>query len=92
MSDAITIDDICQARQRIAGMIRKTPLAPSAAPSSVTGGEIYLKYEHLQITGSFKLRGATNAIRSLSAAADGYPLHHLHVRTGAFEQGRGHSR
>ncbi len=89
MSDAITIDDICQARQRIAGMIRKTPLAPSAALSSVTGGEIYLKYEHLQITGSFKLRGATNAIRSLSAAAREKGV--IGVSTGNHGRGLAHA-
>ncbi|MAZ01527.1 MAG: hydroxyectoine utilization dehydratase EutB [Sneathiella sp.] len=89
MSDAITIDDIRQARQRIAGMIRETPLVHSAALSSATGREIYLKYEHLQITGSFKLRGATNAIRSLSSDAREKGV--IGVSTGNHGRGLAHA-
>jgi threonine dehydratase len=60
-----TIDDIRAARDRIAGTAIRTPLIRLAVDAPA---EIYLKLELLQPIGSFKLRGATNAIRSLSAA------------------------
>lgn len=66
MSARICLKDIFEARRRIAPHIRETPLVSSPALSTATGGDIHLKFEHLQMTGSFKLRGATNAIRSLS--------------------------
>ena len=66
MPDTIRIEDVFAARQRIASTIRTTPMERSDALSERTGGEIYLKLEHHQITGSFKLRGATNAVLSLS--------------------------
>jgi threonine dehydratase len=52
---------------RIAGVVRETPLQYSAAFSDAVGAEVYLKLENLQHTGSFKLRGATNCLMSLSA-------------------------
>ncbi|SLN62196.1 hydroxyectoine utilization dehydratase EutB [Oceanibacterium hippocampi] len=58
---------IREARRRIAGHVRRTPLVPSTALSDRLGRPVSLKLEHLQITGSFKLRGATNAILSLAA-------------------------
>lgn len=54
------------AAKRIEGHVRTTPLEQSrvlAADSN--GGQVWLKLENLQLTGSFKLRGATNRIRSL---------------------------
>ena len=42
--------------------MRRTPLRHSPALSEITGGDVYLKLEHEQITGSFKLRGAFNAL------------------------------
>lgn len=68
MSSEITLQDSFSARARIAGSIRQTPVVPSPALSEATGGDIRLKLEHTQITGSFKLRGATNAVLSLGAA------------------------
>lgn len=58
---------IREARDRIAGRIRATPLVPSRALSAETGSSVHLKLEQLQVTGSFKLRGATNAILCLTA-------------------------
>jgi threonine dehydratase len=55
------------ARARIAGHILRTPLKRSAG--SIHGGPIYLKLETRHPTGSFKLRGATNAMLSLDGAA-----------------------
>lgn len=62
----IAIEAIRQARKRIAGRIRRTPLSRSPRLSEMSGAPVYLKLEHHQITGSFKLRGATNAVLALS--------------------------
>jgi len=56
---------IKEARASIAGTIVRTPLLPAGALSAHAGREILLKLESLQPTGSFKLRGATNAIGRL---------------------------
>jgi threonine dehydratase len=55
-----------QASERISGHIVKTPVALSGFLSEQLQAEIYLKNEHVQHTGSFKLRGATNKILLLS--------------------------
>ncbi len=65
MSNTICLQDIYRARKRIDGRARRTPLIVSSSLSDLTGGAIHLKLEHLQTTGSFKLRGATNAILRL---------------------------
>lgn len=57
---------IYAARQRLAGLVRRTPLQPAPALDAVGGGEVRLKLECLQETGAFKLRGATNKLASLS--------------------------
>jgi threonine dehydratase len=62
-----TMRDIEQARQRIAGLIRRTPLLRSTALSERAGATVYLKPENLQETGSFKIRGAANKLLSLTA-------------------------
>ena len=54
------------AANRIADFVRETPLEYSAYFSEITGAEVWLKLENLQSTGSFKLRGATNKLLSLS--------------------------
>ncbi|WP_413205220.1 hydroxyectoine utilization dehydratase EutB [Rhodospirillum sp. A1_3_36] len=56
------------ARAAIAGTIRPTPLNPSADLSHRLGVPVLLKMEHHQVTGSFKLRGAANAVAGLSQA------------------------
>lgn len=66
MADAVTIEDVFAARQRVAPFAGRTPLVESAALSKRAGHPVYLKKDHLLPTGSFKLRGATNAILSLS--------------------------
>jgi len=58
--------DTLQARRRIAGGIRRTPMIPSPSLSALQGSPVHLKCEHHQITGAFKLRGATNAVLSLT--------------------------
>ncbi len=59
------IRDVLAAADRIAGHASHTPLIPSPWLSEVTGGLVWLKLETLQATGSFKIRGAVNAIARL---------------------------
>ncbi len=67
-SRMISPAEIEAARERIAGRLERTPLVPSPSLSDRAGVPVYLKLEHHQITGSFKLRGATNAVLALSEA------------------------
>jgi len=60
-------NEILAAEQRIRPLVRETPLERSPYLSQKGGAEVYLKLEHLQHTGSFKLRGATNKLLSLSS-------------------------
>lgn len=62
------LQDIYQARRRIAPLVRKTPLISSSPLMDRAGAPVYLKLENLQETGTFKLRGATNKIYRLSKA------------------------
>ena len=64
----LSITDVLRARARIQPHILPTPLQPSAALSKRTGGDIHLKLECWQQTGSFKVRGALNKLYSLSPA------------------------
>ena len=57
---------ILQAEQKIRPYIRKTPLEYSHHLSKTTASQIFLKLENLQYTGSFKVRGALNALLSLT--------------------------
>ena len=66
MPDLVGLDDIVAARERLAPVLQATPLQPSRAVSSLAGVATHLKCEHLQRTGSFKLRGAYNRIVTLS--------------------------
>jgi threonine dehydratase len=59
-------DKVAQAHERIRFDIKRTPLEHSPALSQLTGAKIYLKWENEQLTGSFKLRGALNKLRTLS--------------------------
>lgn len=62
----IGIAAIEQARKTIVNKVLRTPVQLSVSLSDHLGDAVYLKLEHTQITGSFKLRGATNAVASLS--------------------------
>ena len=68
MGRLVTIDQIERARATLSGVVARTPVQPSRAVSSMVGAQVLLKCEHLQRTGSFKLRGAYNRIASLSPA------------------------
>lgn len=61
-------DDVRQAQARLEGRVVRTPLLRNEALDRQTGGTILVKPEPLQRTGSFKLRGATNALRRLPDA------------------------
>lgn len=63
---AVTLDDIEQAARRIEGRVLHTPFVPSSSLSERCGAPVGLKLEHHQTTGSFKLRGATNAVLCLT--------------------------
>jgi len=60
--------DIEQARRRLAGIVKPTPLIRSATLDRMLAAEAYFKPENLQKTGSFKIRGAYNRIAALSPA------------------------
>lgn len=64
----VSLDDIRAASARIAGRVLRTPMVQSAALTDLIGAPVSLKLEHHQTTGSFKLRGATNALLSLTTA------------------------
>jgi threonine dehydratase len=64
----ITLADVERAREAIRPTIRPTPVNLSKSLSEKTGVPVHLKLEQQQITGSFKLRGAANAIANLSEA------------------------
>lgn len=63
-----TLDDILAARSRMAGRLRHTPLLRSAVLDRAVGGTVLVKADNLQHTGSFKLRGAMNAVLALGEA------------------------
>nr|MBC8361033.1 pyridoxal-phosphate dependent enzyme [Candidatus Desulfatibia profunda] len=58
----IAIEKFKNAAKMIKGRVIRTPLVHSSSLSRMFGGEIYLKLENLQKTGSFKIRGATYTI------------------------------
>jgi len=69
MSDAfVRVGDIEAARRRLDGVIRSTPVEVSASLSERAGVPVRLKLEHHQTSGSFKFRGASNAVALLSEA------------------------
>ena len=65
--NAVTLADIDAARRVIAGHVLRTPLLPAPHLSALTGAEVAVKYENLQVTNSFKERGACVKLASLTA-------------------------
>lgn len=63
---SINLADIVAARERLRGAVYYTPCAHSEMLSGLTGQQIYLKLENLQMTGAFKERGALNRIATLT--------------------------
>jgi threonine dehydratase len=68
---SVTAADIIAARSRIAGGVSVTPCPESLQLSELCGASVYCKLEYLQRTGSFKERGARNALLQLDAARRG---------------------
>ena len=66
MFDRLRPEAVRAAAQRIAPHIKRTPLVHSPKLSAIASGDVYLKLEIEQFTGSFKLRGALNALGCLS--------------------------
>ena len=64
---AVTIAAIEAARRVIRGAVLRTPMLPAPRLSALTGAQVYVKYENLQVTNSFKERGALVKLTSLNA-------------------------
>lgn len=62
----IIVHDILQAKRDIGELIHTTPILESAQLSALSGNHLYFKAEHLQKTGSFKIRGAANKVRKMA--------------------------
>lgn len=65
-----TVTDVYDARRRIGTRLPRTPLLPSSWLSSIADGDVFLKIESLNLTNSFKIRGAMNAALRLSEGID----------------------
>lgn len=65
---AVTFKDIEKAREVLKGNVVRTPLIRADKLSDMTGADIYVKFENLQVTSSFKDRGAYNKMSSLTDA------------------------
>ena len=63
---SISLDDIIRARRTIEGQVLRTPMLPAPKLSRLTGAAIFVKYENLQVTNSFKERGALNKLAALT--------------------------
>lgn len=61
----LELKEIEKAAQRLKGTIHRTKIEKSTTFSNMSGGEVYLKFENQQKTGSFKIRGAANKIAAL---------------------------
>jgi threonine dehydratase len=64
----VRLADIRQAAQRLQGQVLNTPCVESRTISQLTGAQVFLKFENLQFTASFKERGACNKLAQLSDA------------------------
>src|SRR4051794_5677460 len=67
--ELIAAADLPAARRAVAELALRTPVVPCAELSELAGGPVLLKAECLQVTGSFKIRGALNRVASLGDAA-----------------------
>src|SRR5436305_12243835 len=64
----VTLADIEAAQNTIGAQVLRTPMLPAPKLSALTGAEVWVKYENLQVTNSFKERGAVAKLATLSAA------------------------
>lgn len=65
---SVTLDDVRRAAEAIKGAVERTPCQHARTLSQLIGADVYLKFENLQFTASFKDRGSLNKLLSLSAA------------------------
>ena len=63
VAPAITLAHILAAQRVIEGHVLPTPMLPAPKLSALTGAEVFVKYENLQVTNSFKERGARVKLR-----------------------------
>jgi threonine dehydratase len=66
-----TLNDIEAAAQRLQGQILETPCVESRTLSQIVGAQVFLKFENLQFTASFKERGACNKMVDVAASEGG---------------------
>lgn len=66
LPDVPDVPDVLAAREALAGVLPRTPVLRSDALDELAGASLWLKAESLQVTGSFKVRGAYNRIRSFT--------------------------
>jgi threonine dehydratase len=64
----VDADDVARARAAVVDVAKRTPVLPSITLSERTGGDVWLKAENLQRTGSFKIRGVLNRLAALGDA------------------------
>ena len=62
----LTLDDIKAAARRVDGHLERTPCRHSRTLSAITGAEVWVKFENLQFTASYKERGALNKLLTLT--------------------------
>ena len=67
MAAPLTVDDIRSAADRLVGEVTRTPCLPSRTLTELAGCDVFLKFENLQFTASFKERGALNKMAQLTA-------------------------
>ena len=63
-----TFEDVFAAHERVQGVVRETPVLTHAALDEMAGASLFIKAECLQVTGSFKIRGAMNRLAQISEA------------------------
>lgn len=64
----VSLADIHEARRRLGDSVKRTPCERSSSLSEAIGADVFLKLENLQVTGSFKARGAGNRLIAMSSA------------------------
>ena len=89
MSEAasVTLADVEAAAARLAGQVLETPCLESRTLSQITGAQVFLKFENLQFTASFKERGALNKLLALQSCA---PAGVIAASAGNHAQGVAH--
>lgn len=86
MSSGVRYEDVAAAAERIRGAVERTPLAHSRTLGAICGADVYVKFENLQFTASYKERGARNRLLQLPTGAGGV----VAASAGNFAQGVAH--